>query len=388
MILLTGGTGFLGGSFYLDAVRNGTAADCLLLIRGADEAACRARLATNLMRCVDRATAQAYADLCQIIPGDLQSLATSTDPRLDAVTHIVHVAADTSFDSRHSVWQINVDGTLALAARARRMKHLQRFLHIGTAFCCGETPWLEMVAEAPAPGHDTPHIVEYTRSKAAAERALAAGFPDLPIVVCRPSIVVGHTAMGVRPSASIFWFFRLVDRTGVLPCSPDGFIDIVPVDWASARLHDLLRKPELKHNLYHLSAGLGSRTTWSDFQAAFAAHGHEGTRPYSFFDPKGPEGWKPFDRAFRLAFPQRDILHRTMMAGGRKYHRFTAQDIAFDNSRLLAEGFAPPPRFADYIGVCLTNPGTTIAEQFVDDAASFEFDESLAPAGSPATAAA
>ena len=172
MILLTGGTGFLGGSFYLDAVRNGTAADCLLLIRGADEAACRARLAANLARCVDRATAEAYAGLCQILPGDLQSLATSADPRLDAVTHIVHVAADTSFDSRHSVWQINVDGTLALAARARRMKHLQRFLHIGTAFCCGETPWLEMVHEAPAPGHDTPHIVEYTRSKAAAERAI------------------------------------------------------------------------------------------------------------------------------------------------------------------------------------------------------------------------
>lgn len=381
MLLLTGGTGFLGGSFYLDAVRNGTAADCLLLIRGADEAACRARLAKNLSRAMDRASAEAAAGLCGILPGDLQSLATSTDPRLDAVTHIAHIAADTSFDSRDSVWQINVDGTLALAARARRMPKLQRFLHIGTAFCCGEAPHLEMVHEATPPGPDAPHIAEYTRSKAAAEHALKAAFPELPLVVARPSIVVGHTTLGVRPSASIFWFFRLLDHTGVLPADKDGFIDIVPVDWVSARLHDLLRKPDLQHALYHVSAGLGSRTTWDDFAAAFAAEGHDGgTRPYTCFDPKGPEGWRPFDAAFKAKFPKRDVLNRTMAVGARKYHRFVNQDIAFDNARLLAEGFAPPPAFKDYLKVCLDSQRATIAEQFVDDAAAFEFDEALTPA--------
>lgn len=378
MILLTGGTGFLGGSFYLDAVKNGTAADYLLLIRGADEAACRARLATNLNRHSDRATAEAAARLCQILPGDLQSVATSTDPRLDQVTRIVHIAADTSFDSRQSVWEINVDGTLALAGRARKMRHLQRFLHIGTAFCCGETPHMEVVKEAPAASHTAPHIAEYTRSKAATEHALAAGFQDLPIVVVRPSIVVGHTTLGVRPSASIFWYYRLIDRTGLLPCKPDGFIDIIPVDWTTARLHDLLRKPELKHRLYHVSAGEGSRTMWTDFEEGFAAYGHEGgPRPYARFDHKGPEGWKPFDAAFKAAFPQRDLLNRTMAVGARKYHRFIAQDIAFDNSRLLAEGFTPPPRFKDYLGVCLSSSDATIGEQFVDDASSFEFDEAL-----------
>ncbi|SMH47135.1 SDR family oxidoreductase [Azospirillum agricola] len=378
MLLLTGATGFLGGSFYLDAVRNGTAADCLLLIRGADEAACRARLATNLNRHSDRATAEAAARLCQILPGDLQSLATSTDPRLDQVTQIVHVAADTSFDSRQSVWEINVDGTLALAGRARRMPHLQRFLHIGTAFCCGEAPHMQMVHEEQAPGHGAPHIAEYTRSKAAAERALAAAFPELPLIVARPSIVVGHTQLGVRPSASIFWFYRLLDRTGILPALPQGHIDIIPVDWASARLHDLLRKPDLKHTLYHVTSGEAARTTWTDFEAGFRAHGHEGTgRPYVHFDYHGPEGWKPFDAAFRAAFPERTLLNRTMAVGARKYHRFVAQDIAFDNSRLLAEGFAPPPRFVDYLGTCLASSDATIGEQFVDDASSFEFDEAL-----------
>ncbi|EWY40922.1 hypothetical protein N825_33870 [Skermanella stibiiresistens SB22] len=378
MILLTGGTGFLGGSFYMDAVRNGTAEDYLLLVRGPNEAACRARLASNLARHSDPETAKAAASLCAILPGDLQSLATSPDPRLDAVSHIVHIAADTSFDSRHSVWQINVDGTLALAARARRMKHLKRFLHIGTAFCCGEAPHLEMVHEAPPPPTGTAHIVEYTRSKAAAEMALASGFPELPLVVARPSIVVGHSKLGCQPSSSIFWFFRLVDHTGVLPCSPNGFIDIVPVDWTSARLHDLLRKPDLKHSLYHVSAGWGSRTTWAAFEAAFAQQGHDGVRPYTFFDRDDPQGWRLFSAAYRDRFTKRDALNRTMSVGARKYHRFTAQDIAFDNTRLLAEGFEAPPLFADFLGPCLANPGTSISEQFLEDAGSFEFDESLA----------
>jgi nucleoside-diphosphate-sugar epimerase len=377
MILLTGGTGFLGGSFYMDAVRNGTAEDYILLVRGPDEAACRARLASNLARHSDPETGLAAAHLCGILPGDLQSLATSTDPRLDDVSHIVHVAADTSFDSRHSVWQINVDGTLALAARARRMKRLQRFLHVGTAFCCGEEPRLQMVHEAPPPPVGTPHIVEYTRSKASAELALANAFPELPLIVARPSIVVGHTGLGCQPSSSIFWFFRLVDHTGVLPCSPDGFIDIVPVDWTSARLHDLLRKPDLKHNLYHVSAGRGSRTHWHEFEAAFAVQGHDGVRPYTYFDRDDSEGWRLFNAAFRSKFTKRDVLNRTMAVGARKYHRFTAQDIAFDNSRLLAEGFEPPPRFGDYLAKCLRFPGTSVSEQFMEDAGSFEFDESL-----------
>ena len=388
MILLTGGTGFLGGSFYMDAFRNGSAEDCLLLVRGPDVEACRKRLEQNLALHSDPETAAVAAAQCGILPGDLQSLPLCTDPRLDAVTHIVHCAADTSFESKGSVWHINVDGTLALAARARRMKRLQRFLHVGTAFCCGEDRHLEMVVEAPPPPRGAAHIVDYTRSKAAAESALDVGFPDLPVVVARPSIVTGHSRLGCQPSSSIFWFFRLVDHTGILPCREDGFIDIVPVDWVSARLHDLLRKPDLAHRLYHVSAGAGSRISWTDFAAAFAAAGHDGVRPYQFFDHRGPAGWKPFDDAFKRRFPQRDVLHRTMAMGARKYHRFTAQDIAFDNTRLLAEGFAPAPSFADYLGTCLDSIDASIAEQFLTDAGMFGFDTSGAAAAAAATATA
>lgn len=369
MLLLTGATGFLGAAFYLDAVARGQGADCLLLIRGENEDACRARLFRQLSRFVDDRAAKDYAGLCHILPGDLLSLSATDDARLDAVREIVHVAADTSFESRSNVWRVNVDGTLALARRAQRMKRLRRFLHVGTAFCCGETARLETLAESQAPGPDTSHIVDYTRSKAAAEVALQADF-DLPLVICRPSIVVGHTVLGVRPSASIFWFLRLIDRTGVLPCSRDGGIDIVPVDWVSARLHDLLAKPHLEHRIYHLSAGAGSRTGWAEFEKAFAVCGEKRGDGFAYFDPR-TDGWAPFDAAFRASFPARNALHRTMMSGARKYHRFTAMDVAFDNARLLGEGCPPPPRFTDYLGICLASSRLGIGEQFLDDMGSF-----------------
>ena len=41
----------------------------------------------------------------------------------------------------------------------------------------------------------------------------------------------------------------------------------------------------------------------------------------------------------------------------------------FDNSRLLSEGFRAPPRFTDYLPVCITTSSdSSIYEQMVDEA--------------------
>ncbi|UXI66145.1 SDR family oxidoreductase [Tahibacter amnicola] len=370
-LLVTGATGFLGSAFFANAFQLGYAADCLLLVRGADEAACRARLARSLERALGPERAAAAAQSCAILRGDLQSLDSHPDPRLDLIERVVHLAADTSFTAGRSVWSTNVDGTLSLARRARHMPRLARFLHVGTAFCCGESPRHTLVHEAPPPGTDAPHIVEYTRSKAAAERALAAQFADLPIVVARPSIVVGDSQLGCAVSSSIFWFLRLVDRTGLLPCSPDEAIDIVTSDWVAQRLHDLTWKPVLAHTLYHVAAGAAGATSWHAMAAAFASAGHAGSRPYTTFDPQARGGWSSFTHAFARAFPERDVLRRTMALAARTYHRFVAQAVTFDDTHLRAEGFAPSAPFADYVATCLARPGGTIESQFYDDARVF-----------------
>ena len=93
---------------------------------------------------------------------------------------------------------------------------------------------------------------------------------DLPVVVARPSIVVGHTKLGCTPSGSIFWVLRAIEALRFLPWSPDNRVDVVPADWVAASLQHLLLAPELEHDRYHLSAGDSSSVRWRDIEAEMA----------------------------------------------------------------------------------------------------------------------
>ena len=54
----------------------------------------------------------------------------------------------------------------------------------------------------------------------------------------------------------------------------------------------------------------------------------------------------------------RHLLHALEL-----YARFCSLDTVFDNSRLLAAGVPPPPRFTDYLPVCLESSTTSIYDQ-------------------------
>ena len=107
---------------------------------------------------------------------------------------MLHLAGDTSLLSVRGVRRTNIEGTLALANRMRRAPRLVRFLHVGTAYICGCDP-PRLVREVDYPQADVQHIVEYTRSKAECELLLESGFSDLPLVIARPSVVIGHTSL-------------------------------------------------------------------------------------------------------------------------------------------------------------------------------------------------
>jgi hypothetical protein len=48
------------------------------------------------------------------------------------------------------------------------------------------------------------------------------------------------------------------------------------------------------------------------------------------------------------------------------YYRFP--NLVFDNTRLLGEGVRAPPRFADYLDRCMTDPGgRSVYDQMTDD---------------------
>jgi nucleoside-diphosphate-sugar epimerase len=129
-------------------------------------------------------------------------------PALEEVTHVLHLASNTSFRSVRGVRHTNILGTLTLAHRLRRVVGLQRFMYVGTAYICGDAGG-RIVHEDDSPRYGVRHVVEYTSSKAECELLLENTAPELPLVVARPSIVIGHTRLGCLPSASLFWFGRI-----------------------------------------------------------------------------------------------------------------------------------------------------------------------------------
>jgi nucleoside-diphosphate-sugar epimerase len=363
-ILITGATGFVGGATAAQLLARDTPGRLLLLVRGDGQGQAEARVRRSLGRFADADLLGPAPGRCEVLRGDLTDPLTLADPRLNEVTHVLHLAANTSFRSVRGVRHTNILGTLALAHRMRRAPRLVRFLYVGTAYVCGAAP-PRVVHEDNYPRPDVRHLVEYTSSKAECEMLLERTAPELPLVIARPSIVVGHTRLGCRPSASIFWYYRAVDLLRQVPVPLDTRKDIVPVDYVAEALLLLLLKPELRHPRYHVSAGEAGGVSWREMAAAFAeCSGGRTAEPYRVGD--FPTLVRERDRLRELLGPgDDDALLRALEL----FFRFSACGVeAFDNRRLLDEGLPPPPRFISYLPLCVTQPpGRSVYDQMCDD---------------------
>jgi nucleoside-diphosphate-sugar epimerase len=363
-LLLTGATGFIGGATLAQLLQSGSPCRTLLLVRGETPDVAASRVRRSLSRFVDLTGLESALDSCRVIPGDLTDAGSLAAIPLDEVTHVLHLASNTSFRSVRSVRHTNILGALTLAHRMRRAPRLERFLHVSTAYLCGDDP-PRIVHEDDYPRPNLRHLVEYTNSKAECEMLLRSTAPELPLVIARPSVVIGHTRLGCGPSASIFWFYRTVDLLRRTTFSLDSFDDAIPVDYAAETLLFLLFKPELQHRCYHISAGESSSVTWHEIAAAFArCHGERPENPYRQVD-------------FSTIRNERDRLRPLLGAGDEEhllmalqlYYRFGEINVEiFDNRRLLAEGMPPPPRFTSYLPLCVsTSAHRSVYQQMLDD---------------------
>lgn len=383
-VLLTGATGFIGGAALAEIVVSRPEWRVLLLVRGETPAAAVDRVRKSLGRFVDLAQVEPALGACRVVNGDLtdpgalgddrlrRALSATTfaqpptavSPRLEEITHVLHLASNTSFRSVRGVRHTNILGTMTLAHRLRRVAGLKRFLYVSTAYICGDlSQRIATEDDAPRPG--LRHIVEYTSSKAECEMLLENTAPELPLVVARPSIVIGHTRLGCLPSASLFWFYRTVDLLRRYPRPLETCEDVIPVDYAAEALLFLLEKPELHHRRYHVSAGSICSVNWHEIEAVFAeCYGLRPENPFRVVDFATIE--RERERMRSLLGPG-DEDHLLMAL--RLYFQFAGLEVEiFDNSRLLAEGMRPPPRFTDYLKLCATRPGDrSVYDQMRDD---------------------
>jgi nucleoside-diphosphate-sugar epimerase len=349
LILLTGATGFLGGAVAADLLQQDRWNHVLLLVRAPSVRAARERVVQSVQRFEIRPALLDRIRDDQIICGGLGDLPSHHAlPRLGDVARVLNCAAITSFGRNPKTWSTNVDETVAFARKVARLPRLERYVHVSTAMICGTHPPL-IVREDAYPARGVQHLVPYTDSKAEAERILRKEMADVPLVVVRPSIIVGHTRLGTTPSSSIFWAFRIGDSLHITTSDVDGVIDVVPVDYAAGAVEHLLFKQTLNHRTYHVSAGQDSSSSFREIGRAFARALGE----------KRPGDYRRASLADLAAmkdqFPDRlgPCNPRFVLKALRLYGAFAALNAVFDNSRLLGEHFEPPPRFADYVGVCV-----------------------------------
>jgi nucleoside-diphosphate-sugar epimerase len=277
---------------------------------------------------------------------------------------VIHCAALATFSTNPAIWAHNVDGTLALARAVHaRSPALRRWVQVGTAMCCGPGLPSPVVESWEAGRDDAAHLVPYTRSKIAAELALRE-LPGFPLVVARPSIVVGHSRLGCAPSPSIFWVLRMAFALERFTCAPGEHVDIIPSDWCGDALVSLALAPHLAHDLYHLSAGAGANR-FDEIDVAYAAAcGREPVLPR--YRQVAVEDLRSLVPLFeeRLGRVNRLLILRALTL----YGAFAQLNYVFDNRRLLAEGIPPPPPFAGYIAACVrSSEHVPMTEQMAAD---------------------
>lgn len=374
-ILITGATGFLGGALAAEMLDKPEWSQVLLLVRAEDSAHAYQRMLRSLARFTSNLELLGRLKPEQVLSGDFTQPATFfTDVRLSGIKRVVHCAALTSFGAGNRVFSTNVDGTLRLVHHLRQVAAIERMLHVSTAMICGDQPGA-LVQEDEFPRARVAHLVNYTESKAEAERLLRLTLPGFPLYVVRPTIIAGHTRLGCSPSGSIYWTFRMADALGMITCSSDARMDVVPVDYAATALRHLLVQPTLAHPTYHISAGEESSCTWREIAQAFAATrtrtGHlvlaggveTGATPAPTADYRTVEFSEIAARRAEFDLLFGSCNKKFMLAAASLYAGFAALDTVFDARRLRGAGMPASPRFTDYLHVC---EKTSIAHSIAD----------------------
>jgi len=174
MILVTGGTGFLGAYIIQDLVGRGQQVRALR----------RSRQLPFFLPA-------AIKERVEWVEGDVLDVVSLQDA-LEGVDAVVHTAAVVSFSSaeRQRMYQVNVDGTANVVNTALDLG-VRRLLHVSSVAALGRTVKAELVSEEKK-WTDTSNNTHYARSKHGAEMHVWRGFAEgLDGVIINPSTILG-----------------------------------------------------------------------------------------------------------------------------------------------------------------------------------------------------
>jgi len=197
-----------------------------------------------------------------VVRGDIQHGDTiGLEPEIAAqlrarVTTIVHAAALTRFDvPLDAVRAVNVEGTRHLLAFAGRCPNLRRLCALSTIYVAGQRTGTILEDQLE---HDCGFVNPYEQSKYETERLLRDSMARLPIVVCRLSTVVGHSASGIIPRpAAIHHAIRFLYHSllPMIPGSAESPVDLIATDYAVAAIRHFAGDGFVPGRTFHVCAG-------------------------------------------------------------------------------------------------------------------------------------
>ena len=282
-ILLTGATGFLGMELLARLLERDERS-LVCLVRAPDAQAAQERLEATIARLYDDPPPAAAT--VRAIPGDVTAEGLGLAPAgrraiLSEVTSIIHCAAAISFDQTlEQAREVNTAGTLRVIELSREIAatgRLRRHVHVSTAYVAGLHKGLFKETDLDL-GQGFRNTYEH--SKFDAEMAIAQAAEGLPLVIARPSIIVGDSASGWTSAFNvIYWPMRAFSR-GLMDevvIDPYAVSDIVPIDYVGDGLLALLDHDEVRGTVA-LVAGADAPTNAELIELACRQFGREPPR--------------------------------------------------------------------------------------------------------------
>jgi len=203
---------------------------------------------------------------------------------LGAEVDRIHHCAQVSYlgVERKSAEQVNVGGAREIIELARACKDLKALVHHSTAQVSGDRTGTVLEEDLDR-GQSFRNVVEET--KARAEKLMRAAMPRVPVVVLRPSVVVGDSQTGeVDRFDGVYLLILLIvtsppDFALPLPGRGDAPLNIVPIDHVARAALALGRDPRAVGRTFHV-VDPAALTVRKVFELVAAAGGRRAPRGF------------------------------------------------------------------------------------------------------------
>ncbi len=259
---ITGATGLIGAECVYHILSHDSRAKVDLLVRAKNQQAAELRI-NRLFRTLFP-TEIGYARMrprARVLCGDIRhpKLGLSEALWLHCTRHthyIIHAAAITDWEAPKAYFSAaNVKGVQHMLTFARACSSLRRMLHLSSAYVCGERSGIIEPGDIDT---EVPVSDWYQASKRSGEQLVLKHRKTLPIVIARPTHVVGNSDNGrTHRYHGVYrlgeWLYQ--GERVVLPVTEPNCFDVVPVDWAVNLMIRLLHLPQAEGRCFHLALG-------------------------------------------------------------------------------------------------------------------------------------